>query len=313
MNVADMLGALRRRWYVLVAGLIVAGLAAYGAWTVVKVEYTRTATQLMLPGPGTIPEDANPFLFVGGLSQAADVLVRKMGSPDVLGPVEREFDGVQIVVTRDPLSSGPVLLTSVTSQSDDDAAAAVQELVQLTESTLKDIQRVENIPTSDRITLVTLTTDDEGAVEQKTRLIAAGAAAAGIAALTLLLVALIDGLARARAQRPWNSGARRSRDARTPSWRSSVASVTGCASASQSMHDSKSACPPSRSATFVRRLAIGAVAAMPLAISRTDSSNSPSGVTWETSPMRNASSAPIMRPVRSRSRAWASPTTWGSV
>ena len=223
MNVADMLGALRRRWYVLVAGLIVAGLAAYGVWTIVKVEYTRTATQLMLPGPGTIPEDANPFLFVGGLSQAADVLVRKMGSPDVLGPVEREFDGVQIVVTRDPLSSGPVLLTSVTSQSDDDAAAAVQELVQLTESTLKDIQRVENIPTSDRITLVTLTTDDEGVVEQKSRLIAAGAAAAGIAALTLLLVALIDGLARARAQRRGRSGAsRRARraaafdDARSP-------------------------------------------------------------------------------------------------
>jgi hypothetical protein len=206
MNVADMMGALRRRWYVLVAGLIVAGLAAYGVWAMVKVEYTRTATQLMLPGPGTIPEDANPFLFVGGLSQAADVLVRKMGSPDVLAEVEDEFPNVDIVITRDPLSSGPVLLTSVTSQSDADAAAVVDGLVTLTESTLLDIQRVEGIPATDRITLVTLTIDNKGTVEQKSRLIAAGATGVGAVALTLLLIALIDGLARARAQRRGRPG-----------------------------------------------------------------------------------------------------------
>lgn len=201
MNVADMMGALGRRWYVLVAGLVIAGLAAFGAWTLVKVEYVRTATQLMLPGSGTMPEDANPFLYVGGLSQAADVLVRKMGSPDVLAAVQDDYPDMEIVITRDPYSSGPVLLISVTSSNDADAADAVEDLLRLTEETLLDVQRTENITAADRITLVTLTTDDKGAVEQKSRLIAAGAAGAGTVALTLLAIALIDGLARSRAQR----------------------------------------------------------------------------------------------------------------
>jgi len=99
MNIADMMGALRRRWYVLVVGLLVAVAAAYGAWSVVKVDYTRTATQLMLPGPGTIPEDANPFLYVGGLSQAADVLTRKMGSPDVIADVTDAYPDADITIT----------------------------------------------------------------------------------------------------------------------------------------------------------------------------------------------------------------------
>ena len=48
-----------------------------------------------------------------------------------------------------------------------------------------------------------------------------------------------------------------------PSCRSAVASVTGWASASHCSAASKSAWPPSRSASLVSRLAIGAVAAMP--------------------------------------------------
>ncbi|MFS2280447.1 hypothetical protein V2S04_06430 [Microbacterium sp. OR21] len=201
MNIADMMGALRRRWYVLVAGLLIAVAAAYGAWTVVKVDYTRTATQLMLPGPGTIPEDANPFLYVGGLSQAADVLTRKMGSPDVLADVTETYPDAEITVTRDPLSSGPVLLITAVSESDADAGRAVDELVTLTDTTLREIQSTEGIPDDERITLVTLTQDEKGVVGMKNRMVAAGGAAVGVGVLTLLLVALIDGLARSRSRR----------------------------------------------------------------------------------------------------------------
>lgn len=201
MNIADMMGALRRRWYVLVAGLLVAVAAAYGAWSVVKVDYTRTATQLMLPGPGTIPEDANPFLYVGGLSQAADVLTRKMGSPDVIADVTDAYPDAEITITRDPLSSGPVLLITAVSESDAEAGKAVDELVTLTDTTLSEIQSAEGIPDDERITLVTLTQDEKGVVGMKNRMVAAGGAAVGVGVLTLLLVALIDGLARSRSRR----------------------------------------------------------------------------------------------------------------
>ena len=57
-----------------------------------------------------------------------------------------------------------------------------------------------------------------------------------------------------------------------PSWRSSVASVTGWASASHCRALSKSAWPPSASAILVSRVAIGAVAAIPAAVASTSSS-----------------------------------------
>ena len=64
------------------------------------------------------------------------------------------------------------------------------------------------------------------------------------------------------AYRPVNRGGRFSRAAVTPSCRSAVARVTGWASASHCTAASKSACPPSRSARVVSRLAIGAVAGL---------------------------------------------------
>jgi len=94
-----------------------------------------------------------------------------------------------------------VLLITAVSESDAEAGKAVDELVTLTDTTLSEIQSTEGIPDDERITLVTLTQDEKGVVGMKNRMVAAGGAAVGVGVLTLLLVALIDGLSRSRSRR----------------------------------------------------------------------------------------------------------------
>ena len=85
MNVVDTLRGLLRRWYVVVAGLILAILAGAGTYSVVEPGYERTSTQLLVPGEGLVPPGVtNPYLYLGGLTQAADLVVRVMKSSEVL-------------------------------------------------------------------------------------------------------------------------------------------------------------------------------------------------------------------------------------
>ena len=93
----------------------------------------------------------------------------------------------------------------------------------------------------------------------------------------------------------------------------SVAMVTGWANASHCSADSRSPCPPRARASFVSRLATGAVAAIPAAMSSTSSRKDAASAsnTRETSPSASASSSATRRPVSSRSRAAAAPTTSG--
>ena len=66
--------SLGRRWYITLPGLLLAGLLAFGAWYVVPPSYQRSASEFLVPGTGSLPENANPFLYLSGLSQVADVL-----------------------------------------------------------------------------------------------------------------------------------------------------------------------------------------------------------------------------------------------
>ena len=95
MNFALTLSGLWRRWYIVFPGLIVAAAVAVGAWSVIPPGYERSATQLLIPGADSLPEGANPYLFLGGLSPAADVLVRAIGAENVLNDVVEDHPGVR--------------------------------------------------------------------------------------------------------------------------------------------------------------------------------------------------------------------------
>lgn len=202
MNLAETLRGLLRRWYIVVPGLIAAVAVAIGAWTMVKPAYERTATQLLIPGQLSLPENANPFLFLGGLSNAADVLVRAVGSESVANDILANERGVEVEVSRDGSTSGPVILITVTAPSDAQAASVLAAMVERTGAELTALQDAERIPGGNRITVMPITIDDSSTLQQRDRLVAAVGAGILVAAVAIVVASLVDGLARQKRRRP---------------------------------------------------------------------------------------------------------------
>lgn len=197
MTLADTLRGLVRRWYIVVPGLILAVAAAIGAFSQIPPGYERSATRLLLPGLGTVPEGAtNPYLFLGGLTQATDVLVRAVGGEEAIGELVAAHEGLEVAVTRDPSSSGPVIQLTVTAESDSDAAMALDALIEQSTETLERLQTEQDVRPVDRITLTTLTASTEGALQQRTRLVVSAGAGLVVGVLTLVVASLVDGFAR---------------------------------------------------------------------------------------------------------------------
>ncbi|WP_417563749.1 hypothetical protein [Microbacterium sp.] len=206
MNFADTLRGLLRRWYIVVPGLILAVVMAFGAFTVVKPGYERTATQLLLPGEGTVPAGTtNPYLFLGGLTQAADIVARVMNSQQGIGAVAEKYPGIEVTVVRDPVMAGPVISTTVTAQSDADAGAALDELIATTTRVLHDLQIEQKVKTVDQMSITTLTQDQKSTLQQKSRFMITAGVGLAIIVLTLIVASLVDGLAR-RARRHGRQG-----------------------------------------------------------------------------------------------------------
>lgn len=201
MNFVDTLRGLWRRWYVVLPGILIATSLAVGAWTLIPPGYERSSTQLLIPGAASMPEGANPYLFLGGLAPAADVLVRAVGAENVVNDVTAGHEGVQIEVTRDTSTAGPVIVIVVTAASDTAAEEVLGRLVDRTDTVLTDLQETENIAVKNRVSVLPITIDSQSFLQQRSRFIVSGAVGLAGLALTLLLAGLIDGLSQQRKRR----------------------------------------------------------------------------------------------------------------
>ena len=196
MNILDALRGLVRRWYITVPGLLVGIAAACGTWFAVAPDYERTATQILLPGMGTLPEDStNPYLYLGGLTVVADVVVRTVGSEEALRDLYEQNPGVIVAITRDGSTAGPVILITVTAPTDALAGSILKELITQTAVTLADLQAEAGIVPDNRVTVTSLAIDRIGIPQQRTRMLISAATGGGLVLLTLVGASVVDGLA----------------------------------------------------------------------------------------------------------------------
>ena len=201
MNLADTLRGLWRRWYIVIPGLVLTIIVAIAAWQVIKPDYERAGTQLLLPGLASIPEAGNPYLYLGGLSQAADVLVTAMSSERELGTILEDHPGAEIRILRDPLTSGPQILTTVTASSNAKAGETLDAAMARTTQVLGGLQDVDGITQGNRIGIKSITVDNRSTLVQKSRVLGVGGATLGMLLITLLTAGLVEGLSTRRHRR----------------------------------------------------------------------------------------------------------------
>lgn len=207
MNLADTLRGLWRRWYIVIPGLILAILVAFAAWQAIKPDYQRTGTQLLLPGTASIPEAGNPYLYLGGLSQASDVLITAMSSDLEQNSLLAGRAGAHITIVRDPLTSGPQIHTTVSARSDVEAGEILDAAIVRTTQMLYSLQDVDGITAGNRIGIKTITVDNQSTLIQKTRVLGVAEAALVVLLLTLIVAGLVEGLSTRKRRRRWTDAA----------------------------------------------------------------------------------------------------------
>jgi hypothetical protein len=201
MNFMNFLSSIRRRWYIGVAGLLITAVACVFVYQTVKPTYERSASELLLPGSSSIPKDSNPYLFLGDVSQATDILVRALTADDVQSPALNGREGASVAVSRDVSTSGPIVVMTVTAKTDADTKAVLHKMLDQLELTLATLQTDAGAKGNALITSTQLTFDENSTLVQKTRYTYTGGVGAGGLVVTILTIALVDGLILGRVRR----------------------------------------------------------------------------------------------------------------
>ncbi|MFT3877026.1 MAG: hypothetical protein QM708_11485 [Propioniciclava sp.] len=187
------MASLVRRWYVLVAGIVIAAAAVAGVSTSVPASYTQISSAVLIPAKGVFPEGGNPFLYLGGLTQQRDLLVRTMLSDDVMSRVVNGDPQAELVVEIDGTTAGPVVVLQATSSSPDGATSLLQRANDALVIELGRLQAEVDTPPSAQTTLLPLAQDAEPDRSLKAQLQLSVVVGGGILLITLIAAVWLDG------------------------------------------------------------------------------------------------------------------------
>jgi hypothetical protein len=115
--VLDVIRALGRRWYVVLAGLLLTAGLVFGAYKASPPEYNARALVLLLPSKFDVGKGGNPLLQLDGLEQPASVLSAYFASAPVLAEVAQLSPTAEFDVDLDPSTRGPVIAVDVTDKT----------------------------------------------------------------------------------------------------------------------------------------------------------------------------------------------------
>jgi len=201
LNLRDLLNSLARQWYVVLAGVLLTsgiGVVLYG---VIPVSYTSQASVVLLPPKSATDPDANPFLRLGGLSQAVDILTRSINSDAYSVPLIKQNPGAKFTTAADTTTSGPIILIESRAPTSARASEMTQAVLAALPMVLNQIQAKLSVKIDSQIAATTIAVDQKPKLDAKTRLqLVLGVAALGVV-LSVLMTGLIDGLALSRRRR----------------------------------------------------------------------------------------------------------------
>lgn len=181
--VLEVLRALGRRWYVVVAGLLVTGALSYGALATSPPEYHARGLVLLLPSQTAVGKGGNPFLQLSGLEQPAGILVASFSSAPARAEVAERSPTADYTIGIDDSTRGPVIAVDVTAASAKETLDTLNHLVTRIPQELDRLQTQVKAPSGADIGSMALTVDTKADVSR------AGTIRMVIAALVAGLVA----------------------------------------------------------------------------------------------------------------------------
>jgi hypothetical protein len=153
---------------------------------------------VMLPPASIVGKDGNPYLYLGGLGQAVDVLTRRLNADAISNPIKRDYPDAEFTVANDSSTTGPIIIIEASAPSKAIARTVMDTVVDSAEPALESLQNDLSVPTKSRITISAFAVDQDPLPDLKTRIQVVGAAGALGLILTLLLAVFVDGRIMAR-------------------------------------------------------------------------------------------------------------------
>jgi hypothetical protein len=139
--VLDVMRALGRRWYVVLAGLLLTAGLVFGAYKANPPEYNARALVLAIPSKASLGKGGNPLLQLSGLEQPASIVSAYFASEPALAEVARLSPTAEFEVALDDSTRGPVIAVDVTDKTAADTLRVLDHLLTRIPTELQRIQQ----------------------------------------------------------------------------------------------------------------------------------------------------------------------------
>ncbi|MCX4885538.1 MULTISPECIES: chain length determinant protein [unclassified Streptomyces] len=172
MDLAEIFRVMRRRWYVLLPGLLLTAGLIVGVVTMVPVTYQSQSTVVLLNSQkATVAYDGNPFLSTQtSLTGMADSLARNLNSDDSL----RDLKGLGAKGTFEAKladnAQGPLMWLTVTGTDKASVLASDKLLTSYAKDRLDQFQKQQKVNSKAMIRMTTIVPPQNPVAQTKTRL-----------------------------------------------------------------------------------------------------------------------------------------------
>jgi hypothetical protein len=199
MELSEFVGAILRRWYIALLGLMLTGGLAYGAMAVAPPNYHGRGLVVLLPSQAAVGPGGNPFLALDGLDLPARVVVAYFASSSTQADIAKAAPGADVTVAMEESTRGPVIAIDATAPTPAQVLGALKFVAGAIPTALSHLQDEVAAPKSSQIRSEPLTMDKRPTqVHKATIRLVILAVGLGLAA-TGFLTFSIDGLVRRRA------------------------------------------------------------------------------------------------------------------
>ena len=201
MTALQSLRVIARRWYLVLVGVLFTGMLCAAANQLVPPSYDSQGSMVLMPPSAAVGEAGNPYLQLGGMSEAMDVLVRQTSAAAIREPILERYPSSTYVVEPDRTTTGSIIVVNATAETPEESLQLLDDAMATLPATLTRMQDELDVIPEQRIDTRAVVVDTEAALNVKQTIqIVALAGLAGLAG-TLMLTALLDGFLTRRRQR----------------------------------------------------------------------------------------------------------------
>lgn len=193
MQMVDTVRSIFRRWYVFLTGLLLTLAMGWAVYQVVPSTYEANGTAVLMPSQATVGEEGNPFLYLGGMTNAVDVMIRRTNDPQIREQLEEQFPDAELTISRDLTTDSPITVVNVQAP-DPESAIALRDIgLNLAEQNLETMQNELNLPSDLRISMRSVVVENVAEEDTRVPLRLSLVVLAGGLVATFLLTGMIDG------------------------------------------------------------------------------------------------------------------------